>query len=71
MGTRTIARVLKVRGHKQQFKLRARAEDLLTAGHTINDAAAVMVTEKLCTLPVARTVCEWVKVYGWTRFSKK
>jgi len=70
MAGRVIAPVLKVRGAKKQFRLRSRAEDLLTAGHDEASAAALMVAERMCSEAIARNVCQWVKVYGWTRFKK-
>jgi len=71
MAGRVIAPVLKVRGAKKQFRLRSRAEDLLTAGHDVTAAAAAMVAEGLCEKHIAKDVVEWVKTYNWTRFSKK
>jgi hypothetical protein len=53
------------------YRLRSRAEDLLAAGHDEASAAAIMVAEKMCSESTARMIVGWVKVYGWTRFSKK
>ena len=61
----------KLKDERRKFKLRSRAEDLLTAGHDVTAAAAAMVAEGLCERHIALEVCQWVKVYEWSRFSKK
>jgi hypothetical protein len=60
-----------IQNEKRKFKLRSRAEDLLKAGYDVTAAAAVMVAEGLCEPHIAKDVVEWVKVYEWSRFSKK
>ncbi len=61
----------KLRNERRKFKLRSKAEDLLTAGHDVTSAAALMVAEGLCSESIAKDVVQYVAVYGWTRFSKK
>ena len=55
---------------RQQFTLRRRTEDLLTAGHDEASAAPIMVIARMGTAPIAKYICAWGKVYAWRRFKR-
>jgi len=54
-----------------KFNVRCEAERLLKAGMSVEDAAKAIASEGRCDYLRAKAQVEYVKVYGWSKFSKK
>lgn len=56
---------------KLKFNVRCEAERLLKAGVSVEDAARAIADEGRCGYRDALNQVQYVKVYGWSKFSKK
>lgn len=56
---------------KLKFNVRCEAERLLAAGMNVEEAARAIADEGRCDYLRAKAQVEYVKVYGWSKFSKK
>ena len=56
---------------KLKFNVRCEAERLLAAGMNVEEAAQSIASEGRCDYLRAKAQVEYVKVYGWSKFSKK
>jgi hypothetical protein len=50
---------------KNRIILQTRARQLLDEGNDEAAASAIMVTEGLCSQPIARGILQWVIAYNW------
>ena len=56
---------------KLKFNVRCEAERLLKAGLSVEEAAQSIASEGRCDYLRAKAQVEYVKVYKWSKFSKK